>query len=469
MSTQVDTARRERIRITVSGDKLSATLMLRIPREDDEPYSVDEIRDALAAEEIVFGIKEDMILKAVTEQLYAKPIAIAEGIAPQPGIPASLTFHFDTEQKHTPKQDEDGRIDYRDISFIQNTHEGDVLVTKTPPTRGVPGKNILGKDIQGPMGRDAHIQRGAETKISEDGLTLTASANGSIVYQRGKVSVSTVTTIKGDVDHSVGNIDCVGSVKVTGDIKTGFVVKVDGNLEVNGNVEDAEIDVKGNILVKGGFFGHELGSMKAENDIVLKYAEGQKIVAGGDVVVGGEIINCHVEAGGKIMVKGHHGKIVGGELKAVKEIRAGVIGSEAFTPTLLRVGWDAELMQSYHDVLSEIKRITDDGARVKQALYGLYRLQMDGKLTPEKQAVLKKLSEFMTNMPTELEALGKQKETLEVEMAKFSDACVVAEEKMYPGVKSYFGIVYRELDDEKTRCKLSLEGRQTLVSAMTDN
>lgn len=409
MSTQTEAARRERIRITVSGDKLSATLMLRIPREDDEPYSVDEIRDALTAEEIVFGIKEDAILKAVTEQIYAKPIVVAEGIAPQSGIPAKLTFHFDTEQKHTPKQDEDGRIDYRDISFIQNTHEGDVLVTKTPPTRGVPGKNILGKEIQGPMGRDAHIQRGAETKISDDGLTLTASANGSIVYQRGKVSVSTVTTIKGDVDHTVGNIDCVGSVKVTGDIKAGFVIKVDGNLEVNGNVEDAEIDVKGNILVKGGFFGHEQGSMKAENDIVMKYAEGQKIIAGGDVVIGGEIINCRVEAGGKIMVKGSHGKILGGELKAVKEIRAAVIGSEAFTPTILRVGWDAELMQAYVDTLNEIKRITDDGARVKQALYGLYRLQMDGKLTAEKQIVLKKLSEFMTNMPGELEKLGLKK------------------------------------------------------------
>jgi hypothetical protein len=443
--------------------------MLRIPREDDEPYSVDEIHDALTAEEIVFGIKEDVILKAVTDQMYAKPLVVATGIAPQSGVPAKLTYHFDTEQKHTPKQDEDGRIDYRDISFIQNTHEGDVLVTKEEPTRGVPGKNIFGKDIQGPMGRDAHIQRGADTKISDDGLVLTASANGSIVYQRGKVSVSTVTTIKGDVDHTVGNIDCVGSVKVTGDVKAGFVVKVDGNLEVNGNVEDAEIEVKGNILVKGGFFGHELGSMKADNDIVMKYAEGQKMIAGGDVVVGGEIINCRVEAGGKILVKGNHGKIVGGELKAVKEIRASVLGSEAFTPTVLRVGWDAELMLSYHDTLNEIKRITDDAARVKQALYGLYRLQMDGKLTAEKQVVLKKLSEFMTNMPDELEKLGKRKEELEVEMAKFTDACVVAEEKMYPGVKSFFGIVYRELDDEKTRCKLTLEGRQVLVSALADN
>lgn len=53
-------------------------------------------------------------------------------------------------------------------------------------------------------------------------------------------------------------------------------------------------------------------------------------------------------------------------------------------------------------------------------------------------------------------------------MAKFTDACVVAEEKMYPGVKSYFGIVWRELDDEKTRCKLSLEGHQVLVSALAD-
>ena len=465
-SDAVSSTRKQRVKIMVASDKLSATMILSAPRDDEPPYTLDEIREALNAEGIVFGIKEQEIMRAVEGQISATPISIAEGTKPDRGIPARLHYHFETDQKLTPKEDEDGRIDYRDISFIQNTHEGDLLVTKEPPQRGLPGKNIYGDEIQGPIGRDQHIKRGANTVISEDGLELKASATGSIVYQRGKVSVSTVTTINGDLDFSVGNIDAAGSVKITGDIKTGFTVNVDGNLEVGGNVEDSTLVVKGNILVKGGFFGKE-GSMHADNDIVCKYAEGQKLSAGNDVIVGGEIINCKVQAGDKIIVKGKKGKILGGELRALMEIRAAVIGSEAFTPTLLHVGFDADLMRQYHEVLAEIKRINEDGCRVKTALYGLYRAQMDGKLSAEKQVALKKLQEFQTNMPVELEELGKKKTALEEELAQFKDARVVAEEKIYPGVKAYFGIVYREIEEERQRCKLQLEGQQVLVSAIT--
>lgn len=466
MSTDaVSSSRKKRVKITVASDKLSATMILSAPREDELPYTLDEIREALAAEGIVFGIKEDEIQRAVEGQITAAPITIAEGTKPDRGIPARLHYHFDTDQKLTPKEDEDGRIDYRDISFIQNIHEGETLVTKEPPQRGLPGKNIYGEEIQGPLGRDQHIKRGANTSISDDGLTLTASATGSIVFQRGKVSVSAVTTINGDLDFSVGNIDAAGSVKITGDIKTGFTVKVDGNLEVGGNVEDSQIEVKGNILCKGGFFGKE-GSMRADNDIVVKYAEGQRLNAGNDIIVGGEIINCRVQAGDKIVVKGRRGKIIGGELRALVEIRAAVIGSEAFVPTLLHVGFDANLMKQYHEVLAEIKRINEDGCRVKTALYGLYRQQMDGKLSAEKQIALKKLQEFQSNMPSELEALDKKKAALEEELAQFKDARVIAEEKIYPGVKAYFGIVYREVEEERQRCKLQLEGQQVLVSAL---
>lgn len=467
MSTDaVSTSRKQRVKITVSSDKLSATMILSTPREDEPPYTLPEVQEALSVEGIVFGIKQDEIQRAIEGQITATPILIAEGNKPDGGIPARIHYHFETEQKLTPKEDEDGRIDYHDISFIQNTHQGDVLVTKEPPQRGMPGKNIYGNEIQGPMGRDQHIKRGASTEISADGLTLTATDTGSIVFQRGKVSVSTVTTIKGDLDFSVGNIDAAGSVKITGDIKTGFTVKVDGNLEVGGNVEDSQLEVKGNILIKGGFFG-KAGSMRADNDIICKYAEGQKLSAGNDIIVGGEIINCKVQAGDKIIVKGKKGKIVGGELRALMEIRAGVIGSEAFTPTLLRVGFDSDLMKQYHDVLAEIKRIKDDGCRVKTALYGLYRQQMDGKLAPEKQAALKQLQDFQKSMPAELEALDTKKTELEAELAEFKDALIVAEEKFYPGVKAYFGIVYREVKEERERCKLTLEGNQVLVSALT--
>ena len=460
------TGTRQRVRITVSGDSMSATLVLYQPPPEQEPITIEEIMKAVDDEGIEYGLNRELIEKTLQDGTYSTPVTIAEGEKPERGVAAQFEYHFDTVQNHTPKEDEDGRIDYADISFIQNTTDGAVLVTKTPPSRGNPGRNIFGKEISGPMGADLSFKRGNNTAISEDGLTLRSIAKGAIVYQRGKVSVSDVTVIQGDVDFNVGNITCAGSVKITGGVKTGFKINVDGNLEIGGNVEDSEIDVKGNILVKGGFFGEGGGLMKAEGDVVLKYSEGQKILAGGDVIVGGEIINCMILSGGNVTVKGSKGKIVGGTTKALREVRAGVIGSDAGTKTLVHVGFDPEIAAEHAKITKEIARLSDDYDRIKTALVGLYRLELDGKLPPDKKPAFNQLLQFKKDYPDNMASLEKSRAVVEEKMKVFEDSCVVAEHKIYPGVRAYFGTVYREIMEERSKCKLMLDNNQVLVSAL---
>ncbi len=459
---------RKRVRITISGDSMSATMVLYKPEQTDPPVTVDEVKEALAAENVIYGIDEKEIARGVEEQIYVTPIKIAGGDLPKPGVSARFDYHFDTTNQRTPKEDQDGRIDYKDINFIQNTHEGDVLVTKIPPTRGTPGKNVFGKEIQGPMGRDVPFKRGANTKVSDDGMTLIATASGAIVFQKGKVSVNDVTVIRGDVDFNVGNIDCAGSVKVSGNVKTGFTIKVDGNLEVEGNVEDSTIEVAGSVYIKGGFFGEGKGILKADNDIVVKYVEGQRLEAGGTVTVGGEIINCTVTAGDNIEVKGNRGKIIGGMVRAGKSVRASVFGSDAGTKTVVFAGYNPELIARYNETVKEITRLTEDAKRIKEALYSLYRLQMDGKLPADKKAALAKLETVQKAIPGSLEELGKQKAELEEKLKQFENANVIADTIIYPGVRVQFGVVYREFVEERERVKVTCDNGQVMVSAIRD-
>ena len=144
-------------------------------------------------------------------------------------------------------------------------------------------------------------------------------------------------------------------------------------------------------MVKGGFFGKGDGTMKAGGDVYVKFAEGQKIIAGGDISIGGEVVNCYLEAKGNIHVKGAKGKIVGGQTRARKEIRASFLGTDSGTQTTLMVAYDNELMQKYTTCIKEIERLTDDQVRIKDVLVGLYKLQMDNKLSEEQTAALKKL------------------------------------------------------------------------------
>ena len=465
MADVTGTQERVRVNVTISKDSMTASIFMRKPKKEEDPISAEEILEALREAGVSYGIDEVVVRQAVTEEMFNQPVRVAVGRKPTRGAHATFEYHFDTSDTRRPKEGEDGHIDYRDISFIQNTEAGTILVTKTPPTAGEPGMSVLGKEIIGPPGRDIPFNSGANTEVAEDGLHLLAKASGAIQLTNGKVSVKDVITITGDVDHNVGNLDCKGSVHVAGHVKAGYSLKMDGDLQVDGNVEDATIEVQGSVYVKGGFFGEGNGLMKAGGDIVVKFAEGQKLIAGGDVTAGGELINCQVHARNKIRVKGKRGKIVGGDYRARKEIRACVIGSDAGTATTLTVAFDQQLMSKYSEVNKEIERLTEDRDRVKEGLYALYRLQMEGKLPKEKEAALAKLEKFQKELPGNLEALEKQKAALEAALSEFRDAKIIAEEVIHSGVRTYFGIVYRDMLEERKQCVLTLENNKVMASA----
>jgi uncharacterized protein (DUF342 family) len=443
---------------------MAASMLLRAPQEGDAPLTVDEVLKAIEQESVVFGIDRAAVEKAVANDEFNTPIQVAVGRKPEAGSHAKFECHFDTAQVHTPKQDENGHFDYRDISFIQNAEEGQVLVTKVPPTQGKPGMSVRGREIKAIDGRDLPFKQGKNTKVSEDGLELLATANGAIQFRNGQVSVLDVIVIQGNVDHNVGNIDCRGSVRVAGHVKAGFNLKIDGDLEVNGNMEDCDVDVGGNIYVKGGFFGNGKGVMKAGGDITVKFAEGQNMVAGNEIQVGGEIMNCQVVAGERIWVKGHRGKIVGGNVSAGKEIRTAILGSGAGTVTCATVACDQQLMAAYYRIGKEQQRLRDDNQRIKEALYVLYRLQMDDKLPPEKQTTLTQLEALQKEIPLSLEDLENQKAEIEQAMSEVKDARIIVEDTLYPGVKACFGLVNRQIVNHQRRCKLTLEGNKILTS-----
>jgi len=464
MATDTSTSRRTRVAVTISKDAMTASILLRAPQSGDGPITFEEVMDELRDSEVVFGIDADTVRKVVGDCVYNAPIRVAVGRMPERGAHATFVYNFDASLTHKPKEGSDGLIDYRDINFIQNIEKGAVLATKVPATPGNPGMSVKGKEIKGADGKDIPFKNGVNTEVSSDGLSLTATASGAIQFQFGKVSVMDVIEIKGDIDHTVGNIDCRGSVRVTGGVKAGFKLTIDGDLEVAGNVEEAEIHVKGNIMVKGGAFGERGGIMEAGGDITLKYAEGQRLLAGNEIQVGGEIVNCQVEAGQRVTVKGQRGKIIGGSVRARREIRAAVLGSEAGSRTDLQVAYDPEMMSRYHSVIKEIQRINEDSTRIKEALYVLYRLQMDNKLPPEKKAAMAKLEQFQKEAPENLKLLIQQKAEIETSLQQCSEAAIICEEIMYPGVKASFGIIYREIVEEHKRCKLSLEAGKVLIS-----
>jgi len=353
---------RRRVKVTIPKDRLTASINISPPTSDEPPVTEQEVFKSLQDAGVVYGIDNDKVVWSVAERRFGEPIEVAQGKPMVQGKHTEFEYFFQTENRFQPQEDEDGRIDYRDMGYIQNATKDMLMIRRTLPQEGTPGVGVDGQPIDAPRGRNIPFNHGENIRVSEDGLELYANCDGAIVFSRGRVAIKDVMQIK-DVDFNVGNIDCVGSVRVTGNICSGFSVRVGGDLEVNGGIEDATVYCAGNILVRGGMFGGGEGSVTAEGDITVKYAQGSKISAGGDVVVGGELLNCQVTARGNVLVKGRKGKIAGGEINAAKEIQAHEIGSDAGTQTVLTVAFDENLMRAYPPSVSKRSCISSISSR----------------------------------------------------------------------------------------------------------
>ena len=463
-----DTSIRRRIRVMLTKDRLKAMVSLSEPESHEPDITAEEILEALSTAGVSYGIDNEAIEKGLSEEKYGHPLMVARGAPMKKGEDARIEYMFDTVHEIKPTEDKDGRIDYRNMNFIRNVTKGTKLVRKIPPGDGVSGKGVDGNEINAPRGRDYVIKLGENTSLSEDKCELFAETDGAIVFRGGTVSVKEMATISGSIDFKVGNIDCVGSVRVSGDVCPGFMVKAGGNIEIQGNIDNAAIEAEGDIIIKGGCRGSDRGAIiRAGGDVIIKYAEGQKIRAGRDVIVGGELINCHVIAKEKVRVKGRKGKIIGGEIYAGKKIVASIMGSDAGTPTLISVAYDEKLMNEYNELTREIKRLKTDSERVRESMAELYKLQLSGKLSPSKQEVLEKLEQFQNSLPAELTACKKQRKEIEDKLDEFLDASVLSRERIFPGVKIQFGIVYRLIEEDIIKRKMVLSGKQVVMTELS--
>jgi uncharacterized protein (DUF342 family) len=155
MSTATDSGKltRKRVRVILSPDKMHAKIVLAKPESKEPPYSREEITEALAANKVTFGIDEEAVSGALESGVFDDPITVATGKAFKKGDDTKFEYLFDTDPAHGPAEGSDGRIDYRQVSLIQNVKKDDVLARRTPPTDGEDGMGVNGEVLKAPRGR----------------------------------------------------------------------------------------------------------------------------------------------------------------------------------------------------------------------------------------------------------------------------------------------------------------------------
>jgi len=386
-------------RILVAADGLSAAVAV---DESVPAPAADEIMRALEEAGVTFGVSEEAVRHIASGTGHGETRGVAAGTPPVAGA--------------------DGRIEWcfapgpGSKALYRNAAAGARLAVVHPPEAGTPGMSVLGRPIAPVPGKPAALRAGTNTAIDAgDPRVFLATRAGNIVVADGRISVEPVLTIRGGIDYTAGKIDFVGSIVVQGDIAGEVTVRAGGALTVHGNVDDADIDVRGDVVVDKGFVGRGKGRIVAGGSVSVLHLLNQSITAGGDVRIARESVNGTVSAGGR--VEAPAAVIAGGTIHADGDVVLGTIGSSDGAAAKVRVGRRARILERITASEKELKQAEARMAEVRDAVYRLVRMQLDpGGLDEAKRLMLERLQEAQKQLPQHVAALRAEEQSLKEEL-----------------------------------------------------
>lgn len=414
------------------------------------PVEPQILRQALAEHGVVSGLLDDKIADIAAFPPHEAAL-VAQGQAAVRGEDARIEYFFLQSNDLHPREQEDGRVDHREVRAVDNAYPGQVLARKIPPSDGLEGLSVKGETIPAQKGKDVNLLPGKNVQLSADGLEITATIAGLPLLDKGRVSVLPLMEVQ-DIDFSTGNINFEGTLRVRGNVLPGFHVQATEDIEVEGFVEGAVLKAGRDVKIKGSC--RAKSRVEAERDLVVHYVDSESTLrAGGSILVETDSVHGTLEARHQVVVKR---VLVGGVVKAGASVEAKVLGAMSETPTRIEVG------------------LADPGAQIEalqveieetQASYD--RLSTDLKTamtranTPEAIQESRRTLQAKVAMERKLSVLNARRQELE---SYHPDLLVKAHDRAFGGCLIIMGGVYHHLNNKVLSPKFRLVDGQVEVS-----
>ncbi|MCL1819071.1 MAG: FapA family protein [Oscillospiraceae bacterium] len=449
-------------KVIASADGMRANIHMTMPKFGGKHLTLAEIHDLLAKAKIVYGLRQLTINKMAEEPLFDREVLIAEGTPPVKGKDAEMTIHVRISRNATPKQKEDGMVDYKDLGLIENVTQGQLLASKTLPEPGVDGMTVKGIVVRAQKGKEAALPTGKNTYISEDGLSLYAHINGQCDYHDRKLSVMETYTVNGDVSTSTGNINFIGNVVINGNIVAGFAVQAGGNVEVHGCVEGGFINAAGNVLIRDGFHGMYKGEIIAGGSVRSKYIQAGRVMAT-SFIESQIVMQANIQTADSVKLIGERSIIMGGRVVAKNEIDCYHIGGKNNpVPTVIEVGSDPQLIVRAHELEKEEIVCKKNIADLDRLLLLFKQLESQNRLPPDKREMMERSLYTRRTTNERLIAVKAETEEVKIKLAEEGYGTVRARVAVYPGVRIIIGTEQQLVSAQIPNCRIT-RGEDGLV------
>jgi len=356
-------------KVQVSSDGLEATLTFKIPdgKNDVPKFTAAQLLGFLNSANVTFGIDQDALARLANNPVYGRAIKVAEGTAQVQGTPGYFEYHFDTNFNRKPTIRPDGTADYMSIKTIETVQEGDVIATYHPAIQGSRGMSVRGQILEPKPVRDLPPLIGRGFDRSSDNLTYTAKVTGKIEVNQGKINISPVHEVQGDVGIETGNIKFNGDVIVHGGVHDGAVIDAAGNVIIHGLIEDCDIRTGKDLFLLSGVKGNEKTIIECRGSITAQFVEYAIITCSGNITAD-YLFKSKISCDGKLELNGNNASIIGGFVSAVQGIEVNDIGNSFGTITTVAVGVDIERAAQYEILAKKIAAINSNVEKIKKGI-----------------------------------------------------------------------------------------------------
>lgn len=445
--------------ISLSDDKLSAFLEL---TNCDQSFQVsqEELEEFLKSHHIVFGIDEEKLASIAKEPkaFFNSRTLIAKGHSPIDGQDGQIhmLYNLDDDSKK-PAELDDGKVDYKQVTSINNVRKGQLIAQKIPATTGTPGRAVTGEALFAKDGKEARFKIGKNVVVDPEQTAMYAAIDGMVTKtDKDKINVFPIFEVNGDVDYNVGNIDFVGSVVIRGNVLPGFRIKAAGDIRITGSVDGADLEAGGSIEITAGILGHNKSIIRAGNRVKSSFIQDATVEAGEEVLVSQSIMHSQIRAGKQVVCKGTKGLIVGGMIQAGEWVSARTIGNSMSTTTIIEVGVLPELRNELQQLRTHLRTINENLEKTKKALALLDQLAAAGQLGPDKVAMRVKLNHNKKQAAEEMAMSKSRIFEIEKSLEDSERAKVEVISMIYSGAKIVIGRYTKFIKDTSPRVKFQL-------------
>lgn len=426
---------------------------------EGDDISVELIMSMLEEEHVIYGIKSQVINDLCLKKNTVYDLLIAEGMEKVDGIDGCVTYNFSTVYQAAPHIMEDGHVDYKDTDYIHSVSQDDIVASKTPATFGQDGMNVFGEELYAKDGFNPPLLAGENCVLDEEELNIIAEESGLVKLDKGKVCISKLFELHGDVGVETGNIEFSGQVVIHGNVTTGFSVSCDEDLTIDGLVEAADIYTDGDLLISKGIQGHTTAKIVCKGNMTVGYINSADIEVNGDLEVG-SLTSANVICDGKIKVVGSKGMIIGGLIQT-NFLEVNAIGTDLGVLTSIHLGMNSKEINELKTLSIQLIEVNKELKKLTQLIELLEaKLNISGE-TQENIDLLKKCKVTYTEQMNIMK--NDEKRILKLKSLIRARKGVLSAGKISPDTRVMIGDQNLSITDSIDNCIITLENGKISV------